>query len=123
MRLDEAFLPVPGFPDYEVSRYGNVRSWTPKKKGALLKPGLTSAGYPSVVLGGNTKLVHRLVAEVFIGPCPNGQEVRHKDGMRDNSHLDNLEYGTRRDNVLDMMRHGTYDSGKRLEHFGYASDF
>lgn len=105
-------------PDYDVSNLGRVRSWvavggdyrqlalrrrrsTPK----LLKPGLMGAGYPTVAFGrGGTQLVHRLVAAAFLGPCPPGQECRHKDDNRANPRWDNLEYGTRQDNVNDMMR-------------------
>ena len=105
-------IPVPGFVYYEVSNLGRVRSY---RRGAdrMLKPGLTSVGYYSVALGrGNTKLVHRLVAEAFIGPCPVGQEVRHKDGSRTNNRADNLEYGTRSENIADAIAHGTYQKGR-----------
>jgi hypothetical protein len=103
-------------PWYEVSNLGRVRSWAPQggavkqgnptypKSPRMLRPGLGSHGYPSVVFGrGSTQLVHRLVAEAFIGPCPEGQECRHKDDDRTNARAENLEYGTRQDNVNDMM--------------------
>lgn len=99
-------------PDYDVSNLGRVRSranvWNapkrPPGKEKILRPGLASSGYPTVVFGrGNTQLVHRLVAAAFIGPCPEKQEVRHKDDDRTNARADNLEYGTRQDNVNDML--------------------
>jgi len=105
-------------PNYEVSNLGRVRSWAPtggdlrttpvrRRTPRVLRPGLTSTGYPSVVLGRRkTHLVHRLVATAFLGACPEGQEVRHKDDDRTNARADNLEYGTRHDNVQDMMKRG-----------------
>ena len=57
-------------------------------------------------------LVHRLVAATYLGPCPKGQEVRHKDGTRNNPRLDNLEYGTRSDNIADTDRHGRLRRGE-----------
>lgn len=57
---------------------------------------------------GHSRTVHSLVAAAFIGPCPQGQEVRHKDGTRTNNTADNLEYGTRTDNLRDAIRHGTW---------------
>lgn len=125
----EKWRPVVGYERvYEVSNLGRVRSlsreWFQKSrkgffhkhhiKSRILRSGLTAQGYPSVVLGrGNTRLVHRLVAEAFIGPPLNGQEVRHKDGSRVNCVHGNLEYGTRAQNIADAKRHGTYQEGRR----------
>lgn len=118
----EEWRPVPGFPNYEVSSEGRVRSldcqvWGgPRagfyiKSGRILRPGVGSHGYPTIMLGrkGGTRTVHSLVAEAFIGPRPEGQEVRHKDGNRGNPKLENLHYGTRGDNVRDAIAHGTRD--------------
>jgi hypothetical protein len=121
--MTELWKPVVGHPDYEVSSLGRVRSlsreWTQanryggehthRKLGRVLRPGIASNGYPTVVLGrGNSRTVHSLVTEAFLGPTPAGQEVRHQDGNRTNPRLDNLCYGTRSDNVRDAIRHGTY---------------
>jgi hypothetical protein len=38
--------------------------------------------------------VHRLVAEHFLGPLPEGMVVHHKDGNRRNPRLENLEVVT-----------------------------
>lgn len=119
----EEWASVSFHPDYEVSNIGRVRSrdtfvWAgPRAKwrkavGRILKPGLASNGYPTVVLGRvvGTKTVHSLVASAFVGPIPEGCEVRHKDGNRQNPRASNLHYGTRSDNVLDAFKHGTRDS-------------
>lgn len=117
--MDETWKPLPSNPTYEISDLGNVRSrdhlvWGGKrmgfytKPGRNLRPGIASNGYPTVALGrGKTRTVHSLVAETFIGPCPIGMEVRHKDGYRTNPRLDNLEYGTRLENIEDAFRHGS----------------
>ena len=95
---------------YLVSNYGEVLTLrgTPR----LLKSALNQQGYPTVSLGRlNTRTLHSLVAEAFIGPCPKGQEVRHKNGVRAFPFLWNLEYGTRRQNMQDAMRHGRVPKG------------
>jgi hypothetical protein len=57
--------------------------------------------------------VHRLVAEAWIGPYPEGQEVRHGPEGTTNNSLSNLCYGTRRENMLDKRRDGT-DGGRKV---------
>lgn len=56
---------------------------------------------------GSTKLVHKLVAEAFIGPCPRGMEVRHGDGNYLNNRASNLSYASHSINMFDRRRHGT----------------
>ena len=57
--------------------------------------------------------VHRLIAEAFHGPCPDGMECRHLDGDRMNNRADNLCWGTRVQNARDRDRHGTTARGER----------
>lgn len=120
--MDEQWKTLPSNAAYEVSDRGRVRSrdqevWGgPRvgfytKLGKLLKPGIASNGYPTVALGrGNTRTVHSLVTETFLGECPAGHEVRHKDGNRKNPKLENLHYGTRGENIADAIEHGTRTS-------------
>lgn len=131
MIVTETWRPVVGHAEYEVSDLGRVRSldrswqqrsrggtfYTHMKRGQLLRPGIASNGYPTVALGrGNTRTVHSLVADAFLGCAPEGCEVRHKDGNRKNPCLDNLEYGTRTDNINDAVKHGTWMSAERAKH-------
>lgn len=128
--ISEKWKPVIGFEGrYEVSDLGNVRSvdrsWVQQargggfylhcKKGQMLRPGVASNGYLTVMLGRhNSRTVHSLVAEAFIGPCPIGQEVMHADDNRQNPKLSNLSYGTRQQNVADM------DAKGRARHWGHG---
>ena len=105
---------------YEVSNLGRVRSVDRtvllggkrqgeirKLKGRILRLGRHPSGHLTVLLGaGRTYSVHILVAEAFIGPCPIGCEVLHWDGIPHNCCLDNLRYGTRADNLKDMVFQG-----------------
>jgi hypothetical protein len=86
---------------YEVSDTGLVRSlWYGKKR--ILSPAKNGFGYLHVSLckDGKTKsmLVHRLVAEAFV-PNPNNLEtVNHKDEVKTNNKVNNLEWMTLADN-------------------------
>lgn len=74
-------------------------------------------GYVKAKIGrGQTRrdvFVHRLVLEAFVGPCPEGMETLHDDNDRTNNKLGNLKWGTRQENVNDMVRHGTKPLGDR----------
>lgn len=116
----EEWRPVVGFPNYEVSNIGGVRSWT-HKNGRRRTPkiralGFGHVGHRNVTLrvSGRTYLrsVHRMVLEAFIGPCPPDMECRHIDGNPGNNRLDNLAWGTRSENALDRRRHGTQQLGE-----------
>lgn len=56
--------------------------------------------------------VHRLVLEIFRGPCPDGAEGRHLDGDPINNRLENLSWGTHTENIRDSIRHGTRPRGE-----------
>jgi hypothetical protein len=128
----EIWKPVLGYEDsYEVSNMGRVRSidreWVQKskhgteyiytKKGKLLKPGKMKSGHVSVAIGrGHSRLVHSLVMEAFVGERPKGKEVLHNNGVADDNRLENLRYGTRSENILDAVKHGTWMSEARLKH-------
>lgn len=113
------WLPVPGYEGlYQVSDEGQVMSFPrPRTRGGLLKQFNDSHGYPAVTLtrSGVQKRfgVHQLVALAFIGPCPPGQEVRHRDGNPANRSASNLIYGTHGENMLDATGHGTHPTGSR----------
>ena len=49
---------------------------------------------------------HNLVAKAFLGPCPQGHEVNHKDGNKANNHVDNLEYVTSSGNRQHSFHNG-----------------
>lgn len=70
-------------------------------------------GYKKVALScepKKTPFVHRLVLETFVGPCPEGLQCRHFDGVPDNCNLENLEWNTQSVNQRDRDRHGTRNS-------------
>lgn len=100
--------PVVGRPGYEVSDDGQVRGprgrilhTFPQKHGGHLR--LELNGPP----GKRKYLVHVLVARAFLGEPPPGHEVCHNDGDPTNNSLSNLRYGTKSENAMDRVRHGT----------------
>ena len=87
-----------------ITRHGH------KKKGKWLATYFNYGGYEHVDLsydGIVTKqLVHRLVANAFI-PNPEGKpQVNHKDGIKSNNVVDNLEWCTNSENGLHAYKTG-----------------
>lgn len=106
--MAEEFRPVPGWVGvYEVSAIGQVRSI---RTGRVLKHTVSGDGYHRVNLKADgrreSRTVHRVVAESFIGERPAGHHIRHLDGDKDNNRLGNLAYGTASENVADTKRLG-----------------
>lgn len=102
------WIPVAGWEDlYEVSDAGEVRRIS---TGRILRPSPNPKGYLIAVLSGHGRRwgvpVHRLVAEAFIGPLPQGMHTCHSDGDNQNNAAANLRYDTRSENELDKVRHG-----------------
>ena len=98
------------FHGYKVQEDGNI--W--KKDGSgFLRPAYTHKGYQHVGLYIEGKLrtmtVHRIVTLVFLGVRHEGHEVNHKNGIRDDNRLCNLEYLTKSQN-----NQLSYDSGRRV---------
>lgn len=111
----ERWKPVAGWEGwYEVSDRGRIRriaSASGTRAGLELKPNY-KRGYPCVGLQRNNgpriwRSVHRLLLLTFVGPCPNGMESRHLNGQRDDCRLDNLCWGTKKQNMADKRLHGT----------------
>lgn len=123
----EEWRPVVGWEDYyEVSNLGRVRSLerlvVDRRGSRRVMPGRVRkqvpqvTGHLTVLLSGTTRYlarVHRLVAEAFNGPCPDGMECRHLDGDPQNNRPGNLQWGTRLENQHDRWAHGTHNKGER----------
>lgn len=122
---DECWKDIPGYEGkYQASTMGRIRSldrkvrgvchYTGKEfyrivKGRILKPGeMRKSGHVSVVLGhgASGSPVHQLVMRTFVGEPSKGMEVLHENGNPKDNRLENLRYGTRTENILDVFRQG-----------------
>ena len=110
----ERWLPVIGYEGwYEVSDLGRVKRVS-AGQGAIAGRILSSCGdgrgylFVGLSINGTRRhyRVHRLVAVAFLGTCPEGKEVNHKDGNKTNNYLENLEYMTRSENMCHAYKTG-----------------
>lgn len=90
---------------YEVSTEGHIRN---SKTGRILREFEGPDGYLRTQFDGKTRLVHRVVANVFIDNPSNLPEVNHINGCKSDNRIENLEWCSRNYNI----QH-SYDIGLR----------
>lgn len=129
--MKESWASIAGYEGlYEVSDRGNVRSlqrFAPNRSGLrpirdrLLVGNLDGRGYLIVGLSrlGVRRMftVQRLVMNAFVGPRPHGYQINHKNGIKRDNRLDNLEYVTPSENSLHAHRTGLSVSIKGSRHY------
>lgn len=123
--MEEIWKDIPGYEGrYQASTLGRIKSLERKVPGKnpytgkkfmrrapsrILKPGeYCKSGHLSVVLEhhGIGRPVHQLIMRTFVGEPPDGMEVLHINGNPKDNRLENLRYGTRTENILDVYYQG-----------------
>lgn len=111
--MEEIWKPIPGFSRYHASNLGRLKSLRYKNGNteAIFKPAVTPDGYlKTMLLDDNGKYrswcVHKWIAMAFYGERPDGKQINHIDGNKQNNRIENLEYCTCSENVTHAFRTG-----------------
>lgn len=120
--MTEEWRKAPGYEGYfEVSSLGGIRSvervitvsgrnnhsrFSCKKTvgGRIMNPVINSEGYRQTTLGRKSILIHRLVAAAFIQTDDGKPFVNHKNGVRADNRVSNLEWCTNSENLRHAYR-------------------
>jgi len=123
--MKEIWKSIPNYPLYDISNFGNVRSWNGlgrrygkrQPKPRLLKLNIGDTGYYRVTLCNKDEQkqykIHHLVLMVFSENKPKNKITRHIDGNKLNNHIDNLAWGNYYENEQDKVAHGRSNRGTR----------
>ncbi len=141
--MEEIWKDIKGYEgDYQVSNLGNVKSLKFNME-KILKQTKHTNGYLKINLTKNNNqkmfLIHRLLAQVFLGlDFDSDLMVNHKNHIKDDNNVNNLEIVSRRENLsyqkrkttskyagvyYDKIRRNKWVSGivvnKKRKHLGY----
>ncbi len=128
---EEIWKSVIGYENiYEISNLGRIRSIdhiVPHKdgksriqKGRFLHTYISEKGYIQTCLSKEGKRfntgLHRIIAIAFIKNPNNLPQVNHKDGIKDNNSISNLEWSTNQENQLHAVKNGLVNHNYGEDH-------
>lgn len=114
----EIWKPIPGYEDrYLASSLGRIKSFPSRSRSnpTVLKMNLKPSGYYNVLLCKNGKAktwrVHRLIAMAFLPNPSKLPQVNHKNGIKTDNRIENLEWSSASANMLHAYRVLGHKSG------------
>lgn len=114
---NEVWVDIPGYDgEFQISNYGRVT------RKIFLKPYHHISGYIHLFVRGKCKKQHRLIAEAFIPKVDGKNFVNHKNGIKSDNRIENLEWVTISENIKHAYRLELIPPKKGMGHPGRKLD-
>lgn len=114
----EKWAKIPGY-DYEISSLGRVRNLN---TGRIKVNCIEKVWYFTVGLFkngiGRTHRIHRLIMEAFVPNPESHKYINHKNGIKTDNRIENLEWCTQKHNISEAYKIGLCQSVKGSRHGG-----
>lgn len=134
LKTKEVWKKIPDYLGYEVSNYGNIRSYWSivsgesrgvwginfNKKPKPMKLITNEKGYYRTRIRRNdgkkhSLYVHSVVLIVFVGKRPENMQAMHLNGNNQNNYVKNLKWGTMIENMNDRIKHNGFAKKLTIE--------
>ena len=113
-RIKKEWRPINGHEHYLISPTGDVFN---TRLNRIKKSAHDHKGYKRIRLIngsiGETKKIHRLVAEAYLPNYSNELQVNHKNCIKDDNRVENLEMVTQSENTLHAWKNGRMKLSRR----------
>jgi hypothetical protein len=111
---------IKDYPNYSINTNGEVFNI---KTNRMVKASMSGSGYMTIklcnTLGSKTYNLHKLVAQTFLDNINNEKTINHKNGIKIDNTLNNLEWCSYSHNTKEAYKLGLNNGRPKMKVFQY----